>query len=260
MFSLKVIDKNERTVAWARGEEEVNLMVARTYEEGDRIVLEISKEGEYAWVQFDDALGRNLVYLTGNAQYQIPFGEQRINLSPKAFSGNKHLISVRKARDFEVKSYRNLALNVNDTHENTTCFPHAVANVETRGESVFAAKNAIDGVTANECHGEWPYDSWGINRNPDAEMTVDFGREVEIDRIILYIRADFPHDNWWKKVTVTFSDGEEKEFSLKKTGCGQEFTFEKKKVTWVKLFKLIPSPEPSPFPALAQIEVYGTDL
>ena len=207
MFSLKVIDKNERTVAWARGEEEVNLMVARTYEEGDRIVLEISKEGEYAWVQFDDALGRNLVYLTGNAQYQIPFGEKRINLSPKAFSGNKHLISVRKARDFEVKSYRNLALNVNDTHENTTCFPHAFANVETRGESVFAAKNAIDGVTANECHGEWPYDSWGINRNPDAEMTVDFGREVEIDRIILYIRADFPHDNWWKKATVTFSDG-----------------------------------------------------
>ena len=128
-----------------------------------------------------------------------------------------------------MKSYRNLALNVNDTHENTTCFPHAFANVETRGESVFAAKNAIDGVTANECHGEWPYDSWGINRNPDAEMTVDFGREVEIDRIILYIRADFPHDNWWKKVTVTFSDGEEKEFSLKKTGCGQEFTFEKKK-------------------------------
>ena len=40
MFSLKVIDKNERTVAWARGEEEVNLMVARTYEEGDRILLE----------------------------------------------------------------------------------------------------------------------------------------------------------------------------------------------------------------------------
>ena len=259
MFSLKVIDKNERTVAWARGEEEVNLMVARTYEEGDRIVLEISKEGEYAWVQFDDALGRNLVYLTGNAQYQIPFGEKRINLSPKAFSGNKHLISVRKARDFEVKSYRNLALNVNDTHENTTCFPHAFANVETRGESVFAAKNAIDGVTANECHGEWPYDSWGINRNPDAEMTVDFGREVEIDRIILYIRADFPHDNWWKKATVTFSDGSTMELELKKTGEAQEFTFEKKKIEWLQIGELIKSEEPSPFPALVQLEVYATE-
>ena len=249
MFSLKVIDKNERTVAWARGEEEVNLMVARTYEEGDRIVLEISKEGEYAWVQFDDALGRNLVYLTGNAQYQIPFGEKRINLSPKAFSGNKHLISVRKAR--------NLALNVNDTHENTTCFPHAFANVETRGESVFAAKNAIDGVTANECHGEWPYDSWGINRNPDAEMTVDFGREVEIDRIILYIRADFPHDNWWINATFTFSDGTTETVSMEKSVKPHTFEISKKGITWLKLSNLIKADDPSPFPALTHIEVYG---
>ena len=44
MFSLKVIDKDERTVAWARGEEEVNLMVARTYEEGDRIFLLARRE------------------------------------------------------------------------------------------------------------------------------------------------------------------------------------------------------------------------
>ena len=260
MLSLKVINKNERTVAWARGEEEVNLMVAREYEEGDRILLEISGEKEYVWVQLDDAFGKNLVYLTGNFNYNIPFGERRINISPKVFSGDKHLISVRRAKDFEIKSYRNLALNVNDNHENTSCFPHAYANVETRGEAVFAAKNAIDGVTANECHGEWPYDSWGINRNPNAEMTLDFGREVEVGRIIIYLRADFPHDNWWKKMTVTFSDGEEKELSLKKTGTGQEFTFEKKKITWLKVSKLIASSEPSPFPALTQIEVYGTDL
>ena len=260
MLSLKVINKNERTVAWARGEEEVNLMVAREYEEGDRILLEVSGEKEYVWVQLDDAFGKNLVYLTGNFNYNIPFGEKRINISPKVFSGDKHLISARRAKDFEIKSYRILALNVNDNHENTSCFPHAYANVETKGEAVFAAKNAIDGVTANECHGEWPYDSWGINRNPNAEMTLDFGREVEVDRIIIYLRADFPHDNWWKKMTVTFSDGEEKEFSLKKTGTGQEFTFEKKKITWLKVSKLIASSEPSPFPALTQIEVYGTDL
>ena len=260
MLSLKVINKNERTVAWARGEEEVNLMVAREYEEGDRILLEVSGEKEYVWVQLDDAFGKNLVYLTGNFNYNIPFGEKRINISPKVFSGDKHLISARRAKDFEIKSYRNLALNVNDNHENTSCFPHAYANVETKGEAVFAAKNAIDGVTANECHGEWPYDSWGINRNPNAEMTLDFGREVEVDRIIIYLRADFPHDNWWKKMTITFSDGEDMELSLKKTGSGQEFTFEKKKISWLKVSHLIQSSEPSPFPALAQIEVYGNDL
>ena len=58
MFSLKVIDKNERDRSMGKRGREVNLMVARTYEEGDRILLEISKEGEYAWVQFDDALGK----------------------------------------------------------------------------------------------------------------------------------------------------------------------------------------------------------
>lgn len=260
MFSLKVIDGNGRTIAVGRDEEEVNLMVAREYQEGDSIHLETSEKNIYVWFQVDDAMGKSLVYLTGDAHYQIPFGEKRINLSPKTFSGNKHLITMRKARDFEIKTYRNLALNVNDLHENETCFPHASANVETRGESVFAAKNAIDGVTANECHGEWPYDSWGINRNPNAEMTVDFGREVEVDRIVIYLRADFPHDNWWKKMTITFSDGEDMELSLKKTGSGQEFTFEKKKISWLKVSHLIQSSEPSPFPALAQIEVYGNDL
>ena len=85
MFSLKVIDKNEQAIAWARGEEEVNLMVARTYEEGDRILLEISKEGEYAWVQFDDALGKNLVFVPGIAHYKIPFGEENESLSKGIF-------------------------------------------------------------------------------------------------------------------------------------------------------------------------------
>lgn len=259
MFCLKIVDANGKTAALARGENEVNLPVTREYQEGDTIYLEISEKPGYAWLQLDDALGSSLVYLTGDVHYQIPFGEKRINLAPKVFSGEKHLLKVKKAKDFEVKSYRNLALNVNDSHGNETCYPHTSANVETRGEAVFAAKNAIDGTTANMCHGEWPYASWGINRNPNAELKLDFGRQVEVDRIIIYLRADFPHDNWWKKMRVTFSDGEELELSLIKTGEGQEFLFDKKKISWLKLSHLIPSEEPSPFPALAQIEVYGTE-
>lgn len=60
-------------------------------------------------------------------------------------------------------------------------------------------------------------------------------------------------------MTVTFSDGEEKEFHLIKTEEGQEFLFDKKKISWLEISHLIPSGEPSPFPALAQIEVYGTE-
>ena len=178
----------------------------------------------------DDVLGKSLVYVTGRVVYPIPFGEKRINLSPKAFTGTKHLLTAKKARDFEVKSYRNLALNVNDQHGDVCCFPHASANVETRGEAVFAAKNAIDGVTANDSHGIWPYESWGINQRDDAVIRLDFGREVETDRIILYTRADFPHDNWWTEATFTFSDGSTMTVHMEKSAAPHEFTFEKKTI------------------------------
>ncbi len=81
---------------------------------------------------------------------------------------------------------------------------------------VFAAQNAIDGVTANNYHGEWPYESWGINRQDDAKIRIDFGRKVRVNRILLYTRADFPHDNWWEQVSFTCSDGSSMELQMEK--------------------------------------------
>lgn len=149
-------------------------------------------------------------------------------------------------------------MNVYDQHGETNCYPHATANVETRGESVFATHNAIDGVCENRSHGEWPYESWGINRQKDAQMSVDFGHEVETDKIVLYTRADFPHDSWWKQVTLSFSDGTSITWDLEKSSLPHVLEFEKKRITWVRLGNLIKADDPSPFPALSQIEVYGT--
>ena len=47
---------------------------------------------------------------------------------------------------------------------------------------------------------------------------------------------------------------------LQKTGEGQEFVFEKKRIQWLKLKELIKADDPSPFPALTQIEVYGKEV
>ena len=91
----------------------------------------------------------------------------------------------------------------------------------------------------------------------DAEMTVDFGREVEADKVVLYTRSDFPHDNWWKQVTLTFSDGESLKWDLEKSSLPHVLAIEKKAITWLKLSGLIKADGPSPFPALSQIEVYG---
>lgn len=260
MLSIKVLDLNGNTVAAANGQNEVNLFCKQEYNKGDRILIEASIQNIFIWLQLDDALGKSLIYLKGNIDYEIPFDEKRANLSPKAFSGNKHLITAKIAQDYEINHYRNLAINVNDYHKNNTFFPHASANVETRGESVFAAQNAIDGVTINNSHGNWPFESWGINMQDDACFKLDFGRKVEIDRIILYTRADFPHDNWWKEVSFRFSDNTTLNVKLQKSELPHEITFDKKVINWLELDNLIKSEDPSPFPALTQIEVYGVEI
>lgn len=204
ILALKVLDKDSNTICVSSGEDFVDLVCTHTYEEGDRIVLETDEKNIHVHLQVDDALGDAFVYITDNVSYYVPFGEKRISMSPKVFSGNKHYLYAEVAREDEITAYRNLALNPADQHMDVPCYPHATANVETRGESVFAAKNAIDGVRANRSHGEWPYESWGINMQDDAAMKLDFGRPVLADRIVLYTRSDFPHDNWWQQITIRF--------------------------------------------------------
>lgn len=237
-----------------------SLVYTGEYEKGDRIVITPAAVPCHAWLQLDAVLGGCLVYLTGEYVYEIPFDEKKRNLSPQAFAGNSHYLFVRDARREQLGQYRNLALNVCDQHNAAHVYPHAVANVETRGEAVFFACNAIDGICENRNHGVWPYQSWGINRQTDAELTVDFGREVEVDRVALIIRADFPHDSWWTQATLRFSDGSHIIMPLEKCRFAQTCTFPKKRISWIKLGELIKADDPSPFPALTQLEVYGTDV
>ena len=259
-LSLKIFDQASNVVAESYGKNEVNLVFTREYRLGDKIVLECSTNHCFIWLQLDDALGKSLVYVTDRVTYEIPFEEKRLNLSPKAFYGNKHLLVAKLAADYEMEAYRNLALNIYDQQGRPSCYPHASANVETRGEAVFAARNAIDGVTVNHSHGDWPYASWGINRREDAAMRIEFGRLVVVDRVVLYTRADFPHDNWWKSVTLTFSNGDVMEVELEKSSLPHHIPFQEKQIEWIELSKLIKSEDPSPFPALTQLEVYGRDL
>lgn len=260
VITLKILNKNGKILCEDSGEDFVSLVHTQAYQEGDRIVLNTSEKNIHIWLQIDDAMGAALCYVTDEVTYQIPFGEKRISYSPKAFYGDRHYLYAKCAREDETSAYRNLALNVCDQHGDTHCYPHAWANVETRGESVFAARNAIDSVCENRSHGAWPYESWGINMQDDAEMTVEFGRRVEVDRIVLYTRSDFPHDNWWKQVTLTFSDGESMEWTLEKSRLPHMLTIPAKEITWIKLERLIKADDPSPFPALSQIEVYGRDV
>ena len=257
-LALKIQDQRGNLRAASTGQDFVQLAFLAEYWEGDSIILESSEEDIWLWLQLDDALGASLCLLKSSAlTFAIPFGEKRLSYSPKVFSGERHYLYARLAREDEIYAYRNLALNVCDQHGEPLLYPHAYANVETRGESVFAARNAIDGVCENSSHGEWPFQSWGINRRADAEMTVDFGTEVEVDKVVLYTRADFPHDSWWTRVTLTFSDGSCVNWPLEKSALPHTLSLNGKRTASVNLSRLIKADDPSPFPALTQIEVYG---
>lgn len=258
-ITLKILNKDNIVLMENSADGLVGLVYQGEYAEGDKILLETEDKPAHIVWQVDDALGSAMCYVKDSVTYDIPFGEKKFVYSPKTFSGNMHYLYAREATKEEVESYRNLALNVADQHKEVACYPHASANVETRGEAVFEAKNAIDGVFENHSHGRWPYASWGINRDPNAELRIDFSRKVKTDCLKLTLRADFPHDAWWTQATVTFSDGSREILHLVKTDMPQAFPIAEREIEWLTLGELIKAEDESPFPALTQIEVYGRE-
>lgn len=258
---LEIQNATGETLTTAKGYNYINLVWQQTYNEGDTLLFKTDSINKFYMIQFDNALGANFVYITKEeVRFSVPFNDRKTGYSPKAFFGNMHLLSAREATPEEVASYKNLAYNVYDEHGDTGCYPHATANVETRNEPSFFARCVIDGVRENSSHGFWPYCSWGIDRRDDAEIKIDFGRNIKTDKMALVIRADFPHDSWWDEGTFEFSDGTSLTVPLTKTATPQFFTFPEKTISWIKLNNLIKNQEdPSPFPALSQWEVYGTE-
>ena len=266
-IAISIQDKNGKLLATDNGNYAVNLVYAAKYKKGDTITL-TSKPGSFLVIQLDDVLAPSFVYMKGaNYTLPIPFCEDRLAYNSKTFNGDIHLLKARLAERCEIESRKNLALNHHDTvSAKNVCYPHASANNETSEKSSFASRNAIDGNTENRSYGNWPYESWGLNSDQNAELTLEFGRAVKMDKLVLVPRADFPHDNYWQHVTVTFiaPDGTEQSrtLNLEKSYLPQEWNFSTspKVVTALKLgnFKTDEN-EPSKISALTQIEVWGTE-
>ena len=258
MITISVLDASGALLASSAHESEAFLCLDRMYEPGDTIV--IASDGKHVWAQLDTALLPGEVYLPGgHMSWRVPEGEHRLAYCPGAFAGPRHLITARVMAQAEVAARRNVACNPADLRGNTDFFPHCTANVETRGESCFAARNVIDGLRACTSHGEWPFQSWGIGAREDAWLLVDFGREVTIDEMALTLRADFPHDAYWVSGHVVLSDGSETAYDLQKTGDRQYIPLGRHTVTWLRLERMQKSDDPSAFPALIELEVFGAD-
>lgn len=260
-IKLKVLDQAGHTLLTAPADQQVSLVYCNAYQPGDHICLEIDTPGQYCSIQLEDTMAPALVYVQKrDVHFAIPFGERASVYSPKSFQGSCHVIRARLAQPEEIPVRRNLACNPYDQSGEPGFYPHASANVETRGEAVFAARNAIDGIFENTSHGEYPYQSWGINRDPNAALTLEFGRKVRVDELRLTLRGDYPHDNHWVSATVRFSDGSREVLPLTDSLLPQSFPIAPRDVTYLVLGELIPAPGNSPFPALTQLEAWGADM
>jgi len=266
-MKLSVINNGQEKAA-AEGNERVHLVYDPAYQKGDAVCLKAEKPGFYE-IRLEDTLPETLVYIDSTeALFPIPFGVERAGFSPRSFTGKRHFIEVRRAEAGRTEGIRDLALNPHDQTDNKGIYPHMTSNVRYADSlrnkifpdrGLFAPRNVIDGVLANESHRLYPHQSWGINRNPDAWLCCEFGRPVDTTELRLFIRGEFPHDSYWVKATVKTSDGKEEEIELKKTMEAQCFPLERKGITSLTLCRLIKAAEPSEFPALSLLEIYGTE-
>ena len=258
VLTIKILNGAGEVLKERTDADYTDLTYGAEYAPGDRIVFEASEPGLPLKLQADDALGMAMVLMQGSRlEFPVPFDAAKRAYSPKTFSGNRHYLAARTVPEEEWNSYRNLALNPLDQRGDAQCYPHASANCETRGESVFFARNTIDNVTANRAHGRWPFESWGINMQDDACLKLEFGREIAADKIVLHTRADFPHDNWWKQLRLRFSDGSSMQVTLEKSQRPHVIDMQHKTFSWLCMDQLIKGESESPFPALTQIEVFG---
>ncbi|PLW75918.1 carbohydrate-binding protein [Cohaesibacter celericrescens] len=260
-ITLSVIDASGAILAQNSGNETAFLVYKQTYKTGDVLRVKSTEPGSFVEVCLDHTMQPAMLFLKeGSFDMPVPFGDQKQICSPFAFEGSNHRLIARAVNPETLPKLRNLSLNPCDHYGNLTAFPHATATSQTRGEAAFAASNAIDGELANDDHGVWPYTSWGINQDPDAALTIHFGRPIVMHHIKIFIRADFPHDAWWESARISASDNWTQKVELTKTGQGQLIQLTPHQTDTLIIDQLIKADDPSPFPALTQIEVWGTEI
>lgn len=232
------------------------LAADREFAKGDKLRIAGPR---HLVLRLDAKMPQCLVYAPeGVVEYPIPSGVERRVYAPETFAGARHTIAARPATAEELAAYRNVAFNPYDVRGKTTFFPHATSNSECRDEPDFAARNAIDGLSKNSGHGRWPNQSWGPDKRTDLWWKVEFGRPVEVDKLVLATRADFPHDRHWHAAVIEFSDGSREKLEIKKQAEPQTFEFRKRTVAWLQLTDLAQDP-PLGWCALTEVEVWGKD-
>lgn len=231
------LNDGDTCIATGTSLKEVSLVNETTLSAGMKITVTL-EGGKYVFLKIGTAFEEALLYLSdGIFEYTVPNAENQKVYPTGAWSGTVN-ITARIPTDDELKVERNLAYNPYDTQLQAQYYPHASADSECRNDRAFLARNSIDGFSVNTGHGDYPYQSWGPEQIEAPELYVDFGREVVVTQVIIYIRADFPHDTYWSSGKIAYSDGTATEITLEKTAEAQIFDLEGKKTTGISLTEL----------------------
>ena len=165
--------------------------------------------------------------------------------------------------------YKNVAINPADVRAPGHGFPHASSNSEypcppasgtgaCTPDTTFLALNAIDGRTGNSCHGSLPNcGSWGPQIITGLWWRVDFGHDVQVDKVVIWIRHDFPHDSWWQDATLVFSDSSKVAIHPDSVALGQPFTFTSRITNSLTITNLVPNA--AKWCAFSEVQVWGYD-
>ena len=257
MIELKILTASGEEKFSAKGLE-IDTVYNGEFKEGDKIIVR-KPDTEYIAVKFDETLEESIIFSPlSTIEYPIPSGDLMAGYNKDAFKGDKHRLIVYEPDDSIKYGSRKISLNAYDIKGQKKYFPHAYANLVTREAPCFFERNAIDGVTQNNGHGEYPYHSWAGGAREDLEYYIDFGTPVEVEKAVFFLRADFPHDTYWKSLDVEFDDKTCVTANFVKTGEGQELVLPEKKTTRILHLTNFKQAElPFSWAALSQVEIFG---
>lgn len=250
----------------ATGEGAVELSVSRAYQVGDQITVTLPEGQNYlAFCLADGVVEETILYLPSS---KFVYKVQNVSRSyPSEMNGKKCTITARIPSEEELTATRNLACNPADLETAKKVYPHATTtNVHDKSNENnrldFEARNAIDGFTQNNGHGSFPVQSWGPGSNMSKKDTfkIDFGRDVSLSELVIFIRADFPHDTYWDSCTVKFSDGTSAELNFKKSAKGQDFDFDTPIVTSSITFTNFNKVAGSDWASWMEVQAFGSDI
>lgn len=255
LFDVRHTLLAEASTPLKSGKANITVKMEREFQDGDYWQITGSA---YLHVDLCDSIHAGYLYAPQkDFLFKIPLNERGRTLPVTAFSGISHIIKIRSCAKNEWKVSRNIALNPFDNNVVYHCYPHATSNSEYGKMSVFAARNVIDGCTVNHNHGKWPFQSWGPYKSDSVWLKIDFGKMVEVDKIVIVNRAQFAdnHDSSWKNATLNYSDGTTEKITLSKTYLPQVIKVKRHKTSYIKFSDL--KPYEDKWCSWTEVEVWG---